>query len=95
MNETTNERPPGREDYFNLLRPHFLEIDLETIKAAYEFSKSGHVKQTRESGERYFDHPKAVALILFQELKVLDCEVIRAALLHDVREDSYILSENV
>lgn len=86
-------RPPSREVYFSLLRPYFLDTDIEVIQAAYEFSKYGHAKQVRESGERYFDHPKSVSLIIFQELGVLDLESIVAALLHDLREDSYILSE--
>lgn len=93
MTQNTLERPLGREVYFDLLRPYFLEIDLETIKAAYAFSKYGHAKQIREGGGRYFDHPKSVSIIIFNEWRVLDSGIIAVALLHDVQEDSFILSE--
>lgn len=86
-------RPPGREQYFELLSPYFLETDLEEIQTAYAFSKHGHAKQVRASGERYFDHPKAVSLIIFQEFGILDRKSIVAALLHDIMEDSFILTE--
>ncbi len=89
----TLARPPSKEVYFSLLRPYFLEDELEKIQAAYEFSKYGHYKQVRDSGVRYFDHPKAVSLIIFQEWKIFDWRCLVGALLHDIREDSFILSE--
>mgnify|MGYP003526018890 FL=1 len=93
MNQAVMQRPPSREVYFCLLRPHFLDDGLEKIQAAYEFSKYGHYKQKRDSGVRYFDHPKAVSLIVFQEWRVFNWRCMVGALLHDIREDSFILSE--
>lgn len=62
------------------------------ILKAYIFSKNGHGSQKRHSGELYFVHPVAVAIIL-ADLKV-DDDTIIAALLHDVVEDTEInLSE--
>ena len=59
---------------------------------AYNFSKYGHRGQERDNGDRYFEHPRRVALILIDELKIYDHEMIIAALLHDIEEDSYILT---
>jgi GTP pyrophosphokinase len=79
--------------FIHRVRPHFKGRDFELIDAAYEFAKEGHgySGQIRESGERYFEHPRAVALIVMDELKIFDRDVIIAALLHDVKEDCYLL----
>ncbi|NUM25673.1 MAG: HD domain-containing protein [Candidatus Buchananbacteria bacterium] len=83
----------NRQDFFDLLATRLSPDDLEQIGAAYEFSKYGHRNQFRDDGGRYFDHPRSVALIIFEELKLADWQMIVAALLHDIREDSYILTE--
>ena len=59
--------------------------DLEKIYRAYEYSKSLHEGQFRQSGEPYICHPIAVAAIV-AELG-LDTDSICAALLHDTVED--------
>jgi guanosine-3',5'-bis(diphosphate) 3'-pyrophosphohydrolase len=80
--------------YLEKLSPFFTERDLEEIKTAYAFSKYGHRNQERESGERYFDHPKAVSLIIFDDFEIkFDWQVIVIALLHDIVEDQYLLTE--
>ncbi len=61
---------------------------VELIKAAYDFAASAHEGQTRKSGEPFIEHPLAVAMTL-AELQ-LDATAIKAALLHDVPEDSSI-----
>jgi len=61
---------------------------VEAIKSAYDFAAKAHEGQTRKSGEPFIEHPLAVALIL-AELQ-LDATAIKAALLHDVPEDSTI-----
>jgi (p)ppGpp synthase/HD superfamily hydrolase len=75
------------------LTPWFPVREVKTIMRAYKISKYGHRDQTRHNGDRYFDHPKAVSLIIFKELKINDSESIVIALLHDVIEDSYLLDE--
>ena len=62
----------------------------EQIMRAYRLSKNGHRNQWRDDGTRYFDHPKALALLLVR-LGVSDPVVIIVALLHDIIEDSFIL----
>ncbi len=62
------------------------------IMFAYGITKAGHKAkgQMRESGGRYFEHPRFVALILIDELKNKDPELIQAALMHDLLEDTDI-----
>lgn len=60
--------------------------DLEMIRKAYIFAKSGHEGQKREDGSDYFEHPLDVAKRLIK-LKA-DSATITAALLHDIVEDT-------
>ncbi|HEY8518666.1 MAG TPA: bifunctional (p)ppGpp synthetase/guanosine-3',5'-bis(diphosphate) 3'-pyrophosphohydrolase [Gammaproteobacteria bacterium] len=60
--------------------------ELPGITAAYEFAAEAHKGQYRKSGDPYITHPVAVADIL-ADLH-LDAGSIKAALLHDVVEDT-------
>jgi GTP pyrophosphokinase len=60
--------------------------DLPSISAAYEFSAKAHQGQLRRNGDPYISHPVAVAEILAG--LHLDAGSIKAALLHDVVEDT-------
>ncbi|MBE0475803.1 MAG: bifunctional (p)ppGpp synthetase/guanosine-3',5'-bis(diphosphate) 3'-pyrophosphohydrolase [Coriobacteriia bacterium] len=62
------------------------EADLTGLDEAYDFAVSAHTGQARRSGEPFINHPVEVALIL-AELN-LDTATLKAALLHDVVEDS-------
>jgi len=87
MNTTT------KESFFETLRPYFSEEHLEDIYEAYGLAIGGHRYQERDSGERYFEHPRAVAEIIFEEFGLKnDSHVIIAALLHDLIEDSWLLT---
>jgi len=79
-----------REVFFSRLRPHLGPKKLEAVEAAYAFSKGGHRGQCRDSGERYFEHPKAVALVLIS-LGVYNWRILVAALLHDLLEDTFLM----
>ena len=57
-----------------------------TITRAYEVAATAHAEQFRKSGERYINHPVAVARIV-AELG-LDETTVSAALLHDAVEDT-------
>lgn len=70
----------------------FSKKDADLIEEAYNLLKYGHRNQKRDGGRRYFDHPKQVAIILYKEFGVRDAAVIIAALLHDIVEDTFILS---
>jgi (p)ppGpp synthase/HD superfamily hydrolase len=83
----------GRKQFEELLRFKITPSQLDLVMEAYELSKHGHRGQERDNGIRYFEHPKSVALVLIQEFAIYDYEMIIAALLHDVVEDTYIFGD--
>lgn len=66
--------------------------EFQYVKAAYRQAKHGHLGQYRIDKTRYFEHPKAVALIVMLECGVYLPNPICVALMHDLLEDSHILS---
>jgi RelA/SpoT family (p)ppGpp synthetase len=62
------------------------KADAELIRRAYAFGKEAHEGQFRKSGEPYFTHPVAVAMLL-TEVKLDDATIV-TALLHDTVEDT-------
>jgi GTP pyrophosphokinase len=93
--KTTIDKPVVTgEDHVSFLRRFRLKVtptDLKRLDMAYDMAKYGHRNQFRESGERYFEHVRNTAIILVDELGVYDVELIMAALLHDILEDSFLL----
>lgn len=85
-------RPPGYELFFAPLQIALNPTDYERVQFAYFASKYGHAGQTRDQGGRYFDHPKASAWIYIAELGGRDPRQIIVNLLHDLSEDTYLLS---
>jgi guanosine-3',5'-bis(diphosphate) 3'-pyrophosphohydrolase len=67
--------------------------DLPGVAKAYEFSAAVHEGQKRLSGDPYIAHPVAVAQILAN--LHLDAGSIKAALLHDVVEDTSSTVEQI
>jgi len=61
---------------------------VNTIDFAYDLGKEAHRPQKRDGGERYFEHLRNVAIILIDECKIKDPDLIVACLLHDSVEDS-------
>ena len=57
------------------------------IALAYRAAKEAFEKVERKAGGRYFEHCRAVAIILMDILGITDPKVIAAALLHDIVED--------
>jgi GTP pyrophosphokinase len=68
--------PPGGREY-------------ELIEKAYNIATDAFRQESREGGERYFEHLRAVALVVMQHLRIKDAPMIAAALLHDLVEDVY------
>lgn len=68
-------------------------IDLNHVRAAYEYALSAHGMQMRKDGSLYITHPLAVALIVCE--MGLDEQSITAALLHDVLEDTPVSYEEI
>ena len=68
-------------------------LDGGWLRSVYELADQAHGEQKRASGERYIEHPLAVAEIL-TDLE-MDRATIAAALLHDVVEDTVVTAEEV
>lgn len=68
------------------------EADWKRINLAYVIAKEGHRYQLRDDGTRYFEHLRATAIIIIDELKIRDIDIIIAALLHDMIEDSLLMT---
>ena len=67
------------------IRKYHPEDDMELVRRAYAFAEKAHAHQVRKSGDPYFCHPCAVAVILADLM--LDASTVAAGLLHDVVED--------
>ena len=89
-------RAETRETFSARLRGKFPAHDLERIMFAYDLSKAAHRGQTRKGPkkERYFEHPRALVLILLDELGIFDADLTCALLLHDSVEDSALFGVN-
>jgi len=92
INNLIANRPPGYELFFAPLEISLDPTVYEKIQFAYFMSKFGHRGQIRDDGSRYFDHPKATAWIYINELNGRDPQITIDSLLHDVPEDTYLLS---
>ncbi len=80
----------NRESFCRRVALHFPPLDwrYQLIEEAYDDAKDAHRNTFRDDGmTRYFEHIRAVALIVLEYLRVKDHEVIIAALLHDIVED--------
>jgi len=88
---TKSEATENRKAFFDRLT-HLNSREVELVDTAYDFGKYAHRMQQRKTGERYFEHPRAVALILIDEVGITDARIISAALLHDVLEDTHLLT---
>ncbi len=67
------------------IRKYHPEDDMDLVRRAYAFAEKAHAHQVRKSGDPYFCHPCAVAVILTDLM--LDASTIAAGLLHDCVED--------
>ncbi len=73
------------DDLIRRIRKYHPEDDMDLVRRAYQFAEKAHANQKRKSGEPYFSHPCAVAVILTDLM--LDATTIAAGLLHDCVED--------
>ncbi len=82
----------NREKFEQLLYLKMRPVDVELVMDAYGDAKKGHghKNQVRDNGERYFEHPRRVALILMFDLEIYDLDMIIAAFLHDIVEDTFV-----
>jgi len=86
MFDTDVKLPINLDDWYKELETYLSAADITDIRNAYKLAVMAHGDQKRASGEPYVTHCIAVAQML-ADLK-MDGEVIVAALLHDVPEDT-------
>src|SRR3954465_5859238 len=72
---------------------HYPDGDAELVRRAYAYAEEAHGEQKRVSGEPYFTHPVAVAMLI-AELG-MDPATVAAALLHDAPEDTERTTEDI
>lgn len=73
---------------FKKLIKKFSDADRKRVIDAFEYAKDWHEGQVRDENVPYIIHPVRVANILMEEINFYDPDVIIAALLHDVVEDT-------
>lgn len=83
----------NKETFQARLKPFLPPSQQLDIKLAYTLAKFGHRAQLRKElidGKpvRYFEHVRRVAIILMDDMKIMDRDMIIAALLHDSLEDT-------
>jgi len=77
------------------LAPRLSETEMEQVRRAYALAEAAHCGQTRDEGTPYIIHPVRVAIALVDELDIHSPELVCAALLHDVIEDSPTTREEI
>lgn len=87
----------NKESFQARIRPYFSPSDQLDVKLAYCLAKFGHRAQIRKElvegkPTRYFEHVRRVALVLMDEMKIIDRDMIITALLHDSVEDTVDLT---
>jgi (p)ppGpp synthase/HD superfamily hydrolase len=98
---TTADKLETHETFFAGVIPWMAPRPLMDVQVAYTIAKAAHRyqfrRQTNEDGtqQRYFEHPRRVALYLLDRLEVTDPEMIITALLHDSLEDTRITAEMI
>lgn len=87
----------NKETFQLRLMPYLSPSDLLDVKLAYCLAKFGHRAQVRKEltegkPTRYFEHVRRVAIVLMDDMKIMDRDLIIASLLHDSLEDTHDLS---
>lgn len=70
-------------------------IHVNRILDAFEMAKSVHAGLLRNDGTLFFHHVARTACILMDEIQVYDTDVLTAAFLHNVLEDSPNITRDV
>lgn len=93
--ELYNQTQYTRESLIADVKPHLDPVDLNNVLDAYEMASHVHEYQLRNDATLYFWHITRVASILTRELRYYNGTALIAALLHDVIEDSNIITAEV
>jgi GTP pyrophosphokinase len=68
-------------------------VNVQRLRAAFEYAEKAHGMQKRKDGSPYITHPIAAAEIIAE--MGLDEDAIIAAILHDVMEDTPVIYEDL
>lgn len=79
----------NHQEFFERVQDRFFGQDLQQIAKAYWFAKRIHHGESRNNGERYFEHCRRVTCKVL-EWDGVDANVITTALLHDCEEEGFI-----
>jgi (p)ppGpp synthase/HD superfamily hydrolase len=90
-----NQTHYPREELIDAISSQLDPVELTTVLGAYEMASSVHEYQLRNDSTPYFWHLSRVARIIIHDLQYINADVISAALLHDVLEDSDIITADV
>lgn len=85
----------SKSELEKLLQQRVSIIEMQKIFSAYDMAESVHEYQFRNDGSPYFYHTTRTTKILIDIAEVYDTDVLCAALLHDVLEDSPVLTKEV
>ena len=85
MSETGLRPYISVDELIGRIQKYHPDDDMDLVSRAYAFAEKAHANQVRKSGDPYFCHPCAVAVILTDLM--LDVTTIAAGLLHDCVED--------
>lgn len=72
----------------------FPQTEQLRLRMAYDLSKYSHRGTFREGGERYFEHVRNTALIILDDFRLGNTDMIITALLHDSVEDATIFGSH-
>ncbi|MFS2317769.1 RelA/SpoT family protein [Maricaulis sp. D1M11] len=84
---------PSADELIARIDRYFPAVDGDFVRRAYDFAELMHRPQKRQSGEPYFAHVAAVAMIL-ADLK-MDVATVCTGLLHDTVEDTEATFEDL
>ena len=85
MSETGIRPYISVDELIGRIQKYHPDDDMDLVRRAYGYAERAHANQVRKSGDPYFSHPCAVAIILTDLM--LDAATIAAGLLHDCVED--------
>ncbi len=91
----------NRATFFARLQPILAPSEIMDVQLAYTHSKYSHRAQVRqETGPdglplRYFEHVRRASLVLLDEARIVDRDMVISALLHDCIEDTDLTPEMI
>lgn len=94
LRDSNRPFPENREAFFSRLRPLLAPSELMKVEIAYALAMHAHRWQERKELDaeghpiRYFEHLRATALVLIDEMGIHDPDMIVACLMHDSIEDT-------